>query len=142
MHDYIGIDYWSQMGWNRSISTLQILRNHGFDTFYNFNSSYFYYVLRNDMPTDGRAQASFDVLNQDRNIFENWTPGQFPSASHVDNTVPDDSDFIAGVSMGIWCDNPNIVTEDRIAEDIADELRALASKSWNTSSSDIRGDLR
>ena len=49
MHDYIGIDYWSQMGWNRSISTLQILRNHGFDTFYNFNSSYFYYVLRNDM---------------------------------------------------------------------------------------------
>ena len=137
MHDYIGIDYWSQMGWNRSISTLQILRNHGFDTFYNFNSSYFYYVLRNDMPTDGRDQASFDVLNQDRNIFENWTPGQFPSASHVDNTVPDDSDFIAGVSMGIWCDNPDIVTEDRIAEDIADEMRALASKSWNTSSSDI-----
>ena len=137
MHDYIGIDYWSQMGWNRSISTLQILRNHGFDTFYNFNSSYFYYVLRNDMPTDGRAQASFDVLNQDRNIFENWTPGQFPSASHVDNTVPDDSDFIAGVSMGIWCDNPNIVTEDQITDDIADELRAMASKSWNTSSNSV-----
>ena len=36
--------------------------------------------------------------------------------------------------MGIWCDNPTLVDEDVITEDIADELRALASKAWNTQS--------
>lgn len=134
MHDYIGVDFWSQMSWNSSISTLNTIVNKGHDTIYNFNASFFYYVLRNDMPTDGRPQHSFDVKDQDRNIYENWTPGKFQA-----NTVADDSSFIKGVSMGIWCDNPNIVTEDVITEDISDELRSMASKSWNTQSNSIIG---
>ena len=36
--------------------------------------------------------------------------------------------------MAIWCDNPTLVDEDVITEDIADELRALASKAWNVES--------
>ena len=133
MHDYIGIDFWSQMSWNSSIANLQTFINKGHDTIYNINASFFYYVLRNDKPTDGREQHSFDNLNADRKIYNEWTPGKFQGNPAVD----DNSDFIKGASMGIWCDNPNLCSEDVITEDIADELRALASKSWNTSSNAI-----
>ncbi|WP_455684662.1 family 20 glycosylhydrolase, partial [Thomasclavelia sp.] len=132
MHDYIGIDFWSQMSWNPSIANLNTIVQKGHDTIYNFNASFFYYVLRNDKPTDGREQHSFDNLNADRKIFNEWTPGKFQQ-----NTVADDSDFIKGVSLGIWCDNPNLISEDVITDDIKDELRALATKSWNTSSNSI-----
>ena len=54
MHDYIGIDFWSQMSWNSSIANLQTFINKGHDTIYNINASFFYYVLRNSKPTDGR----------------------------------------------------------------------------------------
>lgn len=133
MHDYIGIDFWSQMSWNSSIANLQTFINKGHDTIYNINASFFYYVLRNDKPTDGREQHSFDNLNADRKIYNEWTPGKFQGNPAVD----DNSNFIKGASMGIWCDNPNLCSEDVITEDIADELRALASKSWNTSSNAI-----
>ena len=129
MHKYIGIDFWSQMSWNRAIANLQTFIDKGHTDIYNVNSSFFYYVLRNDKPTDGREQHSFDVLNQDKNIFENWTPGKFSS-----NTIADDHESIRGVAMAIWCDNPTLVTEDVVTEDIADEMRSLASKSWNTQS--------
>lgn len=129
MHKYIGIDFWSQMGWNQAIANLQTFIDKGHTNIYNVNASFFYYVLRNDMPTDGREQHSFDVLNQDKNIFENWTPGQFQS-----NTIDDNHPYIRGVAMAIWCDNPDLCGEDVVTSDIADEMRALASKSWNTQS--------
>ncbi len=132
MHDYIGIDFWSQMSWNRSIAKLQTFIDKGHTDIYNFNASYFYYVLRNDMPTDGREQHSFDVLNQDANIYNNWTPGKFQ-----ENTIADDHESISGAAMSIWCDNPDLCSEDVIAEDIASALRSLASKSWNTQSNSI-----
>ena len=133
MHDYIGIDFWSQMSWNSSIANLQTFINKGHDTIYNINASFFYYVLRNSKPTDGREQHSFDNLNADRKIYNEWSPGQFQG----NPAVNDGSDFIKGASLAIWCDNPNLCSEDVITEDIADELRALASKSWNTSSNSI-----
>src|SRR5699024_8220999 len=129
IHDYIGIVFWSQLGWNWDIHKIQNFIDKGHDTIYNVNASFFYYVLHNDKPTDGREQHSFDVLNQDKNIFENWTPGKFQS-----NTIADDHPSIKGTSMAIWCDNPTLVDEDVITEDIADELRALASKAWNVES--------
>ncbi|WP_304960603.1 family 20 glycosylhydrolase, partial [Thomasclavelia cocleata] len=132
MHDYIGIDFWSQMSWNSSIARLNTFIQKGHDTIYNINASFFYYVLRNSKPTDGREQHSFDNLNADRKIFNEWTPGKFQ-----ENTVADDSDFIKGASIAIWCDNPNLVDEDVITDDVSDELRALASKSWNVRSNQI-----
>lgn len=132
MHKYIGIDFWSQMGWNRAIANLQTFVDKGHTDIYNVNASFFYYVLRNDKPTDGREQHSFDVLNQDKNIFENWTPGNFQS-----NTLPDDHASIRGVAMAIWCDNPTLVGEEVVTSDIADELRSLATKSWNTQSNSM-----
>ncbi|MDU6295396.1 family 20 glycosylhydrolase [Clostridium celatum] len=132
MHDYIGVDFWSQMGWNRDIANLNTIINKGHTDIYNVNAGYFYYVLRNSKPTDGREQHSFDYLNQDVRIFEQWTPGKFES-----NTISDDSSVIKGASLAVWCDNPNLVSEDIITEDISKELRSLATKSWNTKSNSI-----
>ncbi len=132
MHDYIGIDFWSQMSWNRSIAKLQTFIDKGHTDIYNFNASFFYYVLRGSKPTDGREQHSFDVLNQDANIYNNWTPGKFQ-----ENTIADDHESISGVSMGIWCDYADICTEDVITEDIASALRSLACKSWNTGAKEV-----
>ena len=126
MHKYIGIDFWSQMGWNRDIAKLKVFVDKGHEDIYNVNASFFYYVLRNDVPTDGRPQHSFDVPNQDKNIFENWSPGNFQS-----NTLDDNHPYIKGVSMAIWCDNASVCDEDTITSDIADELRCLATRSWN-----------
>lgn len=132
MHDYIGIDFWSQMGWNPSIAKLQAFIDMGHTKLYNFNSSFFYYVLRGSMPTDGREQHSFDNLNPDQKIYNEWTPGQFSS-----NTIADDSPLIAGAAIGIWCDVPDLVDEDVIMDDILAPMQALGSKSWNTASPDI-----
>lgn len=127
--DWIGIDFWSQMTWNSSIARLQNFIDKGHKKLYNFNSSYFYYVLRGSKPTDGREQHSFDNLNADKLIYNNWTPGQFSA-----NTISDDSELIAGCAIGIWCDIPDLVDEEVIMEDISKEMRAMASKAWNTGS--------
>lgn len=132
LNDYIGIDFWSQMSWNPSIAKLNIFIEKGHKDIYNLNAGYFYYVLRNDLPQDGREQHSFDFLNQDGRIYKEWTPGKFDR-----NTVDDHSDFIKGASLAIWNDNPDIVGEDIITEDIAKELRSLATKSWNTKSNEV-----
>ena len=132
MHKYIGIDFWSQMSWNGSIARLQTFLDKGHDTIYNVNASFFYYVLRPSMPNDGRKQHSFDNLNSDKLIFDEWTPGKFQA-----NTIADDNPAIKGASLAIWCDKADVCDEDTITEDIANEMRALASKAWNTKSNSI-----
>ena len=132
MHKYIGIDFWSQMSWNYSIAKLQTFLDKGHDTIYNVNASFFYYVLRPSMPDDGRKQHSFDNLNSDKLIFDQWTPGKFQA-----NTIADDNPSIKGASLAIWCDKADVCDEDTITEDIANEMRALATKVWNTSSNSI-----
>ena len=132
MHKYIGIDFWSQMSWNGSIARLQTFLDKGHDTIYNVNASFFYYVLRPSMPTDGRKQHSFDNLNSDKLIFDEWTPGKFQA-----NTIADDNPAIKGASLAIWCDKADVCDEDTITEDIANEMRALATKAWNTKSNSI-----
>ena len=132
MHKYIGIDFWSQMSWNGSIARLQTFLDKGHDTIYNVNASFFYYVLRPSMPDDGRKQHSFDNLNSDKLIFDEWTPGKFQA-----NTIADDNPAIKGASLAIWCDKADVCDEDTITEDIANEMRALATKAWNTKSNGI-----
>ena len=132
MHKYIGIDFWSQMSWNYSIAKLQTFLDKGHDTIYNVNASFLYYVLRPSMPNDGRKQHSFDNLNSDKLIFDQWTPGKFQA-----NTIADDNPSIKGASLAIWCDKADVCDEDTITEDIANEMRALASKAWNTKSNSI-----
>ena len=132
MHDYIGIDYWSRVSWITGSPSLETFINRGHKEIYNFNSSFFYYVLRSGTQSDGRPANSFDVKEQYKNIYNNWTPGKFSGS-----TIADDSDLIKGAALSIWCDYPDKATEDTVHTDIARELRSLATKSWNTASNSI-----
>lgn len=120
------VDFWSQMGWNPSVASLDVFLKRGVKEIYNVNASYFYYVLRPDQPEDGRTSHSFDFLNQDRRIFNDWMPGLFES-----NQLSNDDIRIGGASLAIWCDQPEIASEETVAMDIKKELQALATKSWN-----------
>lgn len=132
MNDYIGIDFWSQMKWNPNIGKLSTFIEKGHKDIYNVNADFFYYVLKTYKPDNGLKEHSFDYLDQDAKIYNEWTPGQFQA-----NSIDDKSEVIKGVSLAIWCDKPDLVNEDTITKDISKELRALASKSWNTSSNKI-----
>ena len=46
-------DFWSQMGWNRDFAKLKVFVDMGHVDIYNVNASFFYYVLRNDVPDVG-----------------------------------------------------------------------------------------
>ena len=71
-------------------------------------------------------------MNSDKLIFDEWTPGKFQA-----NTIADDNPAIKGASLAIWCDKADVCDEDTITEDIANEMRALATKAWNTKSNSI-----
>lgn len=124
----IGVDFWSQMSWNRSIANLQKLVDRGMQVFYNFNANYGYFVLRNDS-----RGASFDYDNNLEMWFNDWTPGTFQDAQNI-GVLADDDPRIKGTAIAIWCDYPDVATEDEIMEGIADSLRAMATRSWNVDS--------
>lgn len=124
----LGVDFWSQMSWNRSIANLQALVNRGMEVFYNFNANYGYFVLRNDS-----RGASFDYDNNLEMWFDEWRPGDFQDAQNA-NVLADDDPRIKGTAIAIWCDYPDVATEDEITEGIADSLRAMATRSWNVDS--------
>ncbi|MHC5268594.1 family 20 glycosylhydrolase [Enterococcus sp. LJL98] len=133
LEPYITVDFWSQMGWNPSVAELDTFFQRGIKEVYNVNASFFYYVLRPDKPTDGRLSHSFDFLEQDRRIYEDWHAGLFES-----NEIPNRDSRIGGASLAIWCDQPEIASEERIALDISNELVSFATKTWNGESNYIQ----
>lgn len=125
IHDWIGVDFWSQMSWNYSIANLQTLIDHGMKDIYNFNANYGYFVLRND-----NRGASFDFDDSLERWWNNWRPGDFQDSQNQ-NVLQDDDPRIKGTAIAIWCDYPEVATEEEVMEGISKELRAMASRSWN-----------
>lgn len=127
-HSWIGVDFWSQMSWNRNIANLRALLNKGYGTIYNFNANFAYFVLRNN-----ERGASFDFDNNDKSWFEEWTPGNFQDRQNQ-GVLADDDERIKGTAIAIWCDYPDVATEEEVMEGIASSLRAMATRSWNVDS--------
>ncbi len=132
IHDYIGIDFWCQMNWNKSISKLSTIIDKGHEYIFNVNSDFFYYVLKTYDPENGLSRHSFYHPDQYVKIYNEWTPGKFQG-----NTISDRSEIIRGAALAIWCDKPDEADEDTIAKDVYKELRALACKSWDETCNDI-----
>ncbi len=128
IHDWIGVDFWSQMSWNWNIANLRKLVDRGMKDFYNFNANYGYFVLRND-----NRGASFDFDDSLERWWNQWRPGDFQDRQNA-NVLPDTDPRIKGTAIAIWCDYPNVATEDEVAQGISKELRAMASRSWNVAS--------
>lgn len=95
----------------------------------NFSDIYMYYVLsswwlQNACPEGDR-------------IYKEWHPGKF---STLQGGIPQTynkpyANFIKGGSYAIWCDSPNYMTQDSVANNIFYRTRATAYKMWNTSDS-------
>lgn len=95
----------------------------------NFSDIYMYYVLsswwlQNACPEGDR-------------IYREWNPGKF---STLQGGIPQTynkpyANFIKGGSYAIWCDSPNYMTQDSVANNIFYRTRATAYKMWNTSNS-------
>lgn len=95
----------------------------------NFSDIYMYYVLsswwlQNACPEGDR-------------IYREWNPGKF---SILQGGIPQTynkpyANFIKGGSYAIWCDSPNYMTQDSVANNIFYRTRATAYKMWNTSDS-------
>ncbi len=128
IHDWIGVDFWSQMSWNWNIASLQKLVDRGMKDFYNFNANYGYFVLRND-----NRGASFDFDDSLERWWNQWRPGDFQDSRNA-HVLADDDPRIKGTAIAIWCDYPNVATEEEVAQGISKELRAMASRSWNVAS--------
>lgn len=78
-----------------------------------------YYVLYPGGPSGPSSQWGYDTWNPD--LFEG---GQtITSASKVKNL---------GSKIHVWCDNPGVATEERIASDIKQGLRMLAQQTWGS----------
>ena len=95
----------------------------------NYSDIYMYYVLsswwlQNACPEGDR-------------IYREWNPGKF---STLQGGIPQTynkpyANFIKGGSYAIWCDSPNYMTQDSVANNIFYRTRATAYKMWNTSDS-------
>ena len=95
----------------------------------NFSDTYMYYVLsswwlQNACPEGDR-------------IYREWNPGKF---STLQGGIPQTykkpyANFIKGGSYAVWCDSPNYMTQDSVANNIFYRTRATAYKMWNTSDS-------
>lgn len=95
----------------------------------NYSDIYMYYVLsswwlQNACPEGDR-------------IYREWNPGKF---STLQGCIPQTynkpyANFIKGGSYAIWCDSPNYMTQDSVANNIFYRTRATAYKMWNTSDS-------
>lgn len=113
----INIDYWCIMPWTENVVPVETFIKKGYKNIYNSNSDYLYYVLREEMPEDGRPMHSWNFKNAYLKIYENWSPGKFSGS-----VLKDKNPNIKGTSISIWCDNKYAATEKEIFNDIIREF--------------------
>lgn len=113
----INIDYWCIMSWTKNVVPVDLFIKEGYKNIYNSNSDYLYYVLREQMPEDGRAMHSWNFNNAYLKIFNEWSPGKFSGT-----VLEDNNPIVKGTSISIWCDNQNIASEIEIFNDIIKEF--------------------
>ena len=128
IHDWIGVDFWSQMSWNWNIANLRKLVDRGMKDFYNFNANYGY----SSCATTTAARPSISTTASSAG-GTSGAPRDFQDRQNA-NVLPDTDPRIKGTAIAIWCDYPNVATEDEVAQGISKELRAMASRSWNVAS--------
>ncbi|MEU0096455.1 discoidin domain-containing protein [Kribbella sp. NPDC006257] len=78
-----------------------------------------YYVLGSGGPGGPGSQWGYDT----------WNPDLFQGSQNI--TAASKSKNL-GSKLHIWCDNPDVATETRIAADIKNGLRMLAQQTWGS----------
>lgn len=124
------ITYWSV--WFKTWQSVAEIRRHGHKII-NFNGDYLYYTLT----TPGQGY----YLKPSVSKIYSWTPGVFPQ--RIGTTIfhsqeerqywPEPSpSWITGGSFSVWCDKPDVATQESVSQGINERLRAFAAKMWKT----------
>ncbi len=114
------IDVWY---WSTGTAPVADYVNSGYEI-YNIQSEYTYYVL-----TTGYLSNSPE--KQAEKVYKNWTPYMGIDTGNIDMTAG-----VLGGALGIWCDNPTLLTEEEMMEGMLPLLRAIAVKCWDADISD------
>lgn len=124
------ITYWSV--WFKTWQSVAEIRRHGHKII-NFNGDYLYYTLT----TPGQGY----YLKPSVSKIYSWTPGVFPQ--RIGTTIfhsqekrqywPEPSpSWITGGAFSVWCDKPDVATQESVSQGINERLRAFAAKMWKT----------
>ncbi|HVK24342.1 MAG TPA: family 20 glycosylhydrolase [Actinokineospora sp.] len=107
------LEFWYNMGKSAQahIDAGHLISNESWDPTY--------YVLYAGGPSGPRSQWGYDT----------WTPDLFQGNQTI--TAASQSKNL-GSKIHVWCDNPDVVTQDRIAADIMQGLRMLAQQTWGS----------
>ncbi|ALE18775.1 glycoside hydrolase family 20 protein [Lawsonella clevelandensis] len=124
------ITYWSV--WFKTWQSVAEIRRRGHKII-NFNGDYLYYTLT----TPGQGY----YLKPSVSKIYSWTPGVFPQ--RIGTTIfhsqeerqywPEPSpSWITGGAFSVWCDKPDVATQESVSQGINERLRAFAAKMWKT----------
>lgn len=126
----ITITYWS--AWFKTWQSVKEVRRHGHKII-NFNGDYLYYTLT----TPGQGY----YLKPSVIKIYSWAPGVFPQqpgttmfqSQEERQYWPEPSpSWITGGAFSVWCDKPNVATQESVKRGIDERLRAFAAKMWKS----------
>ena len=116
----IEICYWAAP---ENTATIQEFIENG-NRVMNYSDVYMYYVLSSWWQSNACPEG-------DR-IYDEWHTGKFSTTRDGAQTLTKPyADSVVGSSYAIWCDSPNYMTQDQIAQNIYYRTRATAFKQWN-----------
>jgi hexosaminidase len=105
----------------------------------NSNIRYLYYVPGSERMTANPAALyeqfepyMFCLEFNELNNVEGVTVPEGSTASVRDLHLLDHHPLNLGAKLHVWCDNPQVETEEQIAAAIGDALRSLAQKNWGS----------
>ncbi|CAH2761131.1 family 20 glycosylhydrolase [Erysipelothrix amsterdamensis] len=110
----IQVCYWTK--YNRYMAPISEFENKDI-ALINFHAENFYYVLHPEVGVKCIDPESW---------FETWTPNHFPSNQLTDK--------VEGAYYSLWCDEPELQTEDEILKQIHMPLCAMSAKAWRKES--------
>ncbi|URQ77515.1 beta-N-acetylhexosaminidase [Erysipelothrix rhusiopathiae] len=110
----IQVCYWTK--YNRYMAPLKAFEDQDI-TLINFHAENFYYVLH--------PEVGVKCIDP-QGWFETWTPNHFPSDQFSEN--------VCGAYYSLWCDEPELQTEDEIIKQIHMPLCAMSAKAWRKES--------
>lgn len=126
----ITITYWSE--WSKAWQSVAEIRRHGHKII-NFNGDYLYYTLT----TPGQGY----YLKPSVSKIYSWAPGVLPQRPGT--TIlrgqeerqywqePSPS-WITGGAFSVWCDKPDVATQESVSQGVNERLRAFAAKMWKS----------
>ncbi len=68
-------------------------------------------------------------LGDPKTIYESWTPYKYFDGGTLNST---NTPLLKGSQVSIWCDNPDLQTENQIADGIQPMLRGMAQNAWDS----------